>query len=115
MLFARWMSSCPARSAALPAWPVRSWANVGWHTNVIAARTGAAGVLLAGRQRVGDAKRLAIGDVARIHVDRVHEVGAVGRDQVSLEGVDGALAEFESGFGARWRDEVIWLNSRDVF
>ena len=36
-----------------------------------------------------------------------NEGGAVGRLATLLSGLDGALAEFESGLGARWRDTVI--------
>ncbi|MGJ4891981.1 DUF1501 domain-containing protein [Bradyrhizobium sp. HKCCYLS3077] len=36
-----------------------------------------------------------------------NEGGAVGRLAQLLSGLDGALAEFESGFGPRWRDTVV--------
>jgi uncharacterized protein (DUF1501 family) len=36
-----------------------------------------------------------------------NEGGAVGRLAFLLSGLDGALAEFESGLGARWRDTVV--------
>ena len=36
-----------------------------------------------------------------------NEGGAVGRLAQLLAGLDGALAEFESGLGARWRDTVV--------
>src|ERR1700676_551772 len=35
------------------------------------------------------------------------EGGPVGRLAFLLSGLDGALAEFESGLGARWRDTVV--------
>jgi uncharacterized protein (DUF1501 family) len=36
-----------------------------------------------------------------------NEGGAVGRLALLLSGLDGALAEFESGLGARWRDTAV--------
>jgi uncharacterized protein (DUF1501 family) len=36
-----------------------------------------------------------------------NEGGPVGRLAQLLSGLDGALAEFESGLGARWRDTVV--------
>src|SRR5258708_6915005 len=36
-----------------------------------------------------------------------NEGGPVGRLAMLLSGLDGALAEFESGLGARWRDTIV--------
>src|SRR5260370_18114202 len=38
-----------------------------------------------------------------------NEGGPVGRLAMLLSGLDGALAEFESGLGARWRDTIVGI------
>ena len=62
----------------------------------------------------GAAKLMAADDGPRIGAlafdgwdTHANEGGATGRLAQLLSGLDGALAEFESGFGARWRDTVI--------
>src|SRR4051812_14047935 len=72
---------------------------------------GAAAMRLVAR---GAAKLMAADDGPRIAAlafdgwdTHANEGGAVGRLAQLLGGLDGALAEFESGLGARWRDTVI--------
>src|SRR5882762_4802857 len=72
---------------------------------------GAAAMRLVAR---GAAKLMAADDGPRIGAlafdgwdTHANEGGAVGRLAQFLGGLDGALAEFESGLGARWRDTVI--------
>jgi uncharacterized protein (DUF1501 family) len=72
---------------------------------------GAAAMRLAAR---GAAKLMAADDGPRIAAlafdgwdTHANEGGPVGRLAQLLSGLDGALAEFESGLGARWRDTVI--------
>ena len=62
----------------------------------------------------GAAKLMAADDGPRIAAlafdgwdTHANEGGAVGRLAQLLSGLDGALAEFESGLGARWRDTVV--------
>jgi uncharacterized protein (DUF1501 family) len=62
----------------------------------------------------GAAKLMAAGDGPRIAAlafdgwdTHANEGGAVGRLAQLLSGLDGALAEFESGLLARWRDTVV--------
>ncbi|MGY4303476.1 uncharacterized protein (DUF1501 family) [Bradyrhizobium sp. USDA 4369] len=62
----------------------------------------------------GAAKLMATDDGPRIAAlafdgwdTHANEGGAVGRLAQLLSGLDGALAEFESGLGARWRDTVV--------
>ena len=62
----------------------------------------------------GAAKLMAADDGPRIAAlafdgwdTHANEGGAVGRLAVLLSGLDGALAEFESGLAARWRDTVV--------
>jgi uncharacterized protein (DUF1501 family) len=72
---------------------------------------GAAAMRLVAR---GAAKLMAADDGPRIGAlafdgwdTHANEGGAVGRLAQLLSGLDGALAEFESGLGARWRDTVV--------
>jgi uncharacterized protein (DUF1501 family) len=72
---------------------------------------GAAAMRLVAR---GEAKLMAADDGPRIAAlafdgwdTHANEGGPVGRLAQLLSGLDGALAEFESGLGARWRDTVI--------
>src|ERR1700754_319523 len=72
---------------------------------------GAAAMRLVAR---GAAKLMAADDGPRIAAlafdgwdTHANEGGATGRLALLLGGLDGALAEFESGLGARWRDTVI--------
>ena len=72
---------------------------------------GAAAMRLVAR---GAAKLMAADDGPRIAAlafdgwdTHANEGGAVGRLAQLLGGLDGALAEFESGLGARWRDTVV--------
>ena len=62
----------------------------------------------------GAAKLMAADDGPRIAAlafdgwdTHANEGGPVGRLAQLLSGLDGALAEFESGLGARWRDTVV--------
>jgi uncharacterized protein (DUF1501 family) len=62
----------------------------------------------------GAAKLMAADDGPRIAAlafdgwdTHAHEGGPVGRLAQLLSGLDGALAEFESGLGERWRDAVV--------
>jgi uncharacterized protein (DUF1501 family) len=62
----------------------------------------------------GAAKLMAADDGPRIGAlafdgwdTHANEGGPVGRLAFLLSGLDGALAEFESGLGARWRDTVV--------
>jgi uncharacterized protein (DUF1501 family) len=73
--------------------------------------TGAAAMKLAAR---GAAKLMSADDGPRIAAlafdgwdTHANEGGPVGRLATLLSGLDGALAEFESGLGERWRDTVI--------
>jgi uncharacterized protein (DUF1501 family) len=72
---------------------------------------GAAAMRLVAR---GAAKLMAADDGPRIAAlafdgwdTHANEGGATGRLATLLGGLDGALAEFESGLGARWRDTVV--------
>lgn len=72
---------------------------------------GAAGMRLAAK---GAARLMAADDGPRIAAlafdgwdTHANEGGPVGRLAQLLSGLDGALAEFESGLGERWRDTVI--------
>jgi uncharacterized protein (DUF1501 family) len=72
---------------------------------------GAAAMRLVAR---GAAKLMAADDGPRIAAlafdgwdTHANEGGPVGRLAQLLSGLDGALAEFESGLGARWRDTVV--------
>src|SRR5260370_37430055 len=62
----------------------------------------------------GAAKLMAADDGPRIAAlafdgwdTHANEGGPVGRLALLLSGLDGALAEFESGLGARWRDTIV--------
>src|SRR5260221_1265263 len=62
----------------------------------------------------GAAKLMAADDGPRIAAlafdgwdTHANEGGPVGRLAMLLSGLDGALAEFESGLGARWRDTIV--------
>src|SRR5438067_4884033 len=72
---------------------------------------GAAAMRLSAR---GAAKMMAADDGPRIAAlafdgwdTHANEGGPVGRLALLLSGLDGALAEFESGLGERWRDTVV--------
>jgi uncharacterized protein (DUF1501 family) len=75
------------------------------------------GINLPGQMRLvarGAAKLMVADDGPRIAAlafdgwdTHANEGGPVGRLALLLSGLDGALAEFESGLGARWRDTVV--------